>query len=73
MSDAEFSTFRKSATAEELEDMLVGFLMTYKKCRTDEERREVRELVLSCEERIADLRMEPAAKKEAPQQQCPPQ
>ena len=69
MSDYEFSTFRKSATADELEHMLLGFLMTYKKCRTEEERHEVRELVQSCEGRIQDLRATESAKKDSPQQQ----
>jgi hypothetical protein len=38
------------------EQQLVGYLQVYKRCRTNEERNEVRRLIFECEARIEELR-----------------
>ncbi len=41
-----------------LESRLVGYLMIYKRCRTDEERRMMQHLIQICQERIECLKLQ---------------
>jgi hypothetical protein len=45
------------------EQQLVEYLQIYKRCRTDEERKEVRQLIFECETRIEKLRQDAKAAK----------